>query len=87
MDQWRQMAVDFVLVWKFPEAVEWFFDNLIFEYLPILERPIHVLFTGKIFTDFVRLTKSIYGNRMTEYYIPNYLQYISDVKDLNDSEA
>jgi len=86
MDQWRQMVVDFVLVWKFPETVEWLFDHLIFEYLPILERPIQLLFTGKIFTDFVRLTRSIYSNRLTEYYIPNYLPYISDVKDLGDPD-
>jgi len=83
LDRW-QIVLDLVLIWRFPELISFLFDYVIFDHAPILERPIQMLLTGKIFYDFTKITKSIYDTLLVEYYIPNHLPSISDVKDLNN---
>jgi len=83
IDRW-QIVLDLVLIWRFPELMSLLFDYVIFDHAPILELPIQVLLTGKIFYDFTKLTKNIYDALLVEHYIPNHLPSISDVKDLND---
>jgi len=86
LGQW-QFMLDLVLFSKFPQLVCWLFDKIIFNYAPILERPIQVLLAGRIFFDSARLARMIYDILLVESYIPNYLFQISEVRDLDEVEA
>jgi len=87
IDLWaNQVAVCFGIVYYLPDMTHWLFTYVIWDYAPILERPLQILFTGKIFFDFTRFTFRIYDMLMKRYYTPNYMANFSEVQDLNEVE-
>jgi len=83
----RSILFNMYVSWRFPRLMGYLFDYIVFDYAPILELPIQVLFTGKIFYDFTKLAKSIYDFLLAVYYRPTFLTDVSEVRDLNDIEA
>merc|ERR1719193_2633578 len=45
----NQVAVCFGIVYYYPDITYWLFTYIIWDYAPILERPLQILLSGKIF--------------------------------------